>query len=122
MDQIVILSDGSAYKQLTTSPKGVIRSTKDVRNHPMWNPSIQKLMDVEEDDAGKLSAFRERYGRGFDNKEASAAAAEAAEIVSGKKDDGKKADEEEVDYLMDLISSGYIRPPGGASEKKQGKK
>ena len=32
----------------------------------MWNPSSQKLMNVEEDEAGKLRAFRERFGRGWD--------------------------------------------------------
>jgi predicted secreted protein len=39
----------------------------------MWNPSSQKLMNVEEDDAGRLRKFRERFGRGFD--------AEAKEVI-----------------------------------------
>ncbi|KAI5777527.1 hypothetical protein EDC01DRAFT_678265 [Geopyxis carbonaria] len=66
LDQIIILSDGSSYKQLTTSPRGVIRSTKDVRNNPMWNPSMRELADVEEDEAGKLRRFRQRFGTGFE--------------------------------------------------------
>lgn len=32
----------------------------------MWNPSSQKLMNVEEDEAGKLAAFRAKFGRGWD--------------------------------------------------------
>lgn len=66
LDQIVILSDGSSYKQVTTSPKGVIRTSKDARNHPLWNASDALLAGIEEDEAGKLKAFRMRYGRGFD--------------------------------------------------------
>lgn len=61
-EQIVILSDGSAYKQLTTSPVGVIRSLKDSRNQPLWNPSMKELQNVEKDEAGKLKAFRDRFG------------------------------------------------------------
>lgn len=42
------------------------KSTKDTRNTPLWNPSSQKLMNVEEDEAGKLAAFRAKFGRGWD--------------------------------------------------------
>ena len=69
MDQLVILSDGSSYKQLTTSPRGVIRSNKDVRNNALWNPSLSELRDVEEDEAGRLRGFRERFGWGFEAEE-----------------------------------------------------
>ncbi|KAF3937174.1 hypothetical protein ABW19_dt0201429 [Dactylella cylindrospora] len=65
-EQIVILSDGSSYKQLTTSPQGIFRSNKDVRNHVLWNPSSEKLANVEEDEAGRLRRFREKFGTGFD--------------------------------------------------------
>jgi hypothetical protein len=32
----------------------------------MWNPSSQKLLNVEEDEAGKLRSFRSKFGRGWD--------------------------------------------------------
>jgi predicted secreted protein len=32
----------------------------------MWNPSSQKLLNIEEDEAGRLKRFRQRFGRGFD--------------------------------------------------------
>lgn len=32
----------------------------------MWNPSSQKLLNIEEDEAGRLARFRERFGRGWD--------------------------------------------------------
>lgn len=57
-----------------------------MRNHPLWNASDALLAGVEEDEAGKLKAFRMRYGRGFD--------IEAEEGV-----------QEEDDNLMDLYSS-----------------
>lgn len=69
--QLVTLSDGSSYLQRTTSPEAVYKSTKDARNSAMWNPSSFKLTNIEEDEAGKLRRFRERFGRGWDVKTAS---------------------------------------------------
>lgn len=39
-----------------------------MRNHPLWNPRVARLNEIEDDDAGKLRAFRERYGRAWDNR------------------------------------------------------
>lgn len=64
--QLVTLSDGSTFVQRTTSPQPVYRSTKDVRNSPLWNPTSEKLLNVEEDEAGRLKRFRGRFGRGWD--------------------------------------------------------
>lgn len=64
--QLITLSDGSTFVHRTTSPQPVYRSTKDVRNSPLWNPSSQKLMNIEEDEAGRLKRFRGRFGRGWD--------------------------------------------------------
>lgn len=64
--QLVTLTDGSAVIQRTTSPTPVYKSIKDSRNHPMWNPSSQRLANMEDDDAGRLRAFRRRFGRGWD--------------------------------------------------------
>lgn len=78
--QLVTLSDGSSFVQRTTSPIPVVKSTKDIRNTPLWNPSSQKLLNVEEDEAGKLAAFRSKFGRGWD--------AEAGKTVSLLSGDG----------------------------------
>ncbi|KAL8365227.1 hypothetical protein RB595_004161 [Gaeumannomyces hyphopodioides] len=64
--QLVQLSDGSTYTARTTSPHGMYRSVKDTRNHARWQPSDRSLRNVEVDEAGKLAAFRDRYGRGWD--------------------------------------------------------
>ncbi|KAK2022308.1 hypothetical protein LX32DRAFT_645623 [Colletotrichum zoysiae] len=64
--QLIQLSDGSAFTVRSTSPTTLVRSAKDSRNHPLWQPSEKSLQNVELDEAGKLAAFRERFGRGFD--------------------------------------------------------
>jgi hypothetical protein len=64
--QMITLSDGSTYLHRTTSPMAIYRSTKDTKNNPLWNPSSQKLANVEEDEAGRLKRFRGRFGRGWD--------------------------------------------------------
>lgn len=65
----------------TTSPTPVYRSTRDTRNAPLWNPRSRELLNVEEDDAGRLAGFRARFGGGFDaHREV-----EVEEVDSGKK-------------------------------------
>src|SRR4051794_7408594 len=64
--QLVTLSDGSAFTTRTTSPIPVFRSSRDTRNVPLWNPSSKELLNVEEDEAGRLAGFRARFGRTYD--------------------------------------------------------
>ena len=64
--QLITLSDGSTFTHRTTSPQPIYRSTKDTKNSALWNPSSQKLLNIEEDEAGRLKRFRKRFGRGYD--------------------------------------------------------
>lgn len=64
-------------------------------------------MNVEEDEAGRLAAFRERFGRSWD---ASAPAADTKDAVGDKAGEEAakaqaQADQAEEDNLLDLISS-----------------
>lgn len=96
----------------------------------LWNPTSKKLLTVEDDEAGRLAAFRAKFGRSFDA--AGTAAEEAAAAVAGSgppKAMGQNIDmkqaqdaamdaaaekalaqeeadlQEEEDSLLDLISS-----------------
>lgn len=87
--QLVTLSDGSSYTMRTTSPHAIYRAGKDSRNNMLWQPSEKALRNVELDEAGRLAAFRERFGRGFDAaavSEDGAAADAAAEEDAGADD------------------------------------
>jgi hypothetical protein len=64
--QLITLSDGSSFTLRTTNPQPVYKSAKDIRNSPLWNPSSQKLLNVEEDEAGRLASFRIKFGRAWD--------------------------------------------------------
>lgn len=64
--QMVRLTDGSTYTMRTTSPEPLYRPVKDTRNSLLWQPSEKSLRNVELDEAGRLAAFRGRFGRGFD--------------------------------------------------------
>ncbi|KAI4187899.1 MAG: hypothetical protein LQ346_005410 [Caloplaca aetnensis] len=104
--QLVTLSDGSTYTHRTTSPAPVYASTKDTRNTALWNPSSQKLLNVEADEAGRLRAFREKFGRGWDAEKMVTRDEETGEVKEGQEEEGE-------DNLMDLIS-GY----GSVAEAK----
>ncbi|KAJ4324935.1 hypothetical protein N0V94_000989 [Neodidymelliopsis sp. IMI 364377] len=91
--QLVTLSDGSSFTLRTTNPQPVLKCAKDIRNNPLWNPSSQKLLNVEEDEAGKLASFRAKFGTGWDSEG----------------DKGKKGDS-----LLDII--------GGAAKQAEASK
>ncbi|KAI8057165.1 hypothetical protein BDF22DRAFT_610678, partial [Syncephalis plumigaleata] len=57
--QTVILSNGASFTRRTTSPRSILRLTKDTRNHPLWNPTTQTELD---DESGTLSKFTKRFG------------------------------------------------------------
>ncbi|KAJ5898981.1 hypothetical protein N7495_003725 [Penicillium taxi] len=119
--QLITLSDGSAFTHRTTSPAPVIRSTRDTRNTLLWNPSSSKLMNVEDDEAGRLAAFRARFGRSFD---ATAPASDTGDAAAAKADEEAakaqaKADQEEEDNLLDLISAFGQQEPAPAEKKKK---
>lgn len=44
----------------TTSPRSVIKSSKDTGNHAVWNPQSVKL--TTEDESGRLTRFAKRFG------------------------------------------------------------
>jgi hypothetical protein len=118
--QLVQLSDGSTYTMRTTSPAALYKAQKDTRNHMLWQPSDPSLRNVEVDEAGRLAAFRERFGSAFDAQGAPAAAVApgrsgsvddvAAEIAkgasssssspsSGQETEGRKARGDKTDEL-----------------------
>ncbi|TIB67944.1 hypothetical protein E3Q22_03965 [Wallemia mellicola] len=59
-EQKVQLSDGSTISMFTTSPRSVIKSSKDTGNHAVWNPQSVKL--TTEDESGRLTRFAKRFG------------------------------------------------------------
>ncbi|KAK1770710.1 hypothetical protein QBC33DRAFT_445958 [Phialemonium atrogriseum] len=135
--QLVQLSDGSTFTHRTTSPVPLHRSTKDTRNHALWQPSEASLRNLEVDEAGKLAAFRARFGRGWDAIEEDAAAGDAVDAAAETGADAKKttaeaageggdeAGEDAGLSLSDLISGYAAREDstgsGGLSAKEQAK-
>ncbi|KKK12551.1 hypothetical protein P175DRAFT_0465477 [Aspergillus ochraceoroseus IBT 24754] len=123
--QLITLSDGSTFTHRTTSPLPVYRSTRDTRNSLLWNPSSSKLLNVEEDEAGRLAAFRARFGRSWDSN-APVEGGEGTTATQTEKERAKEAaaaaaaaEEEEDDNLLDLISSfGQEMEMEGSQKKK----
>ncbi|KAJ5744458.1 hypothetical protein N7533_009328 [Penicillium manginii] len=124
--QLITLTDGSAFTHRTTSPAPVYRSTRDTRNSLLWNPSSSKLMNVEDDEAGRLAAFRARFGRSWDASAPPADAPADAEpkdpaAAKAKEEAAKaqaQAEQEEEDNLLDLISSFGQEENQGSGKKK----
>ncbi|OIW29477.1 hypothetical protein CONLIGDRAFT_631559 [Coniochaeta ligniaria NRRL 30616] len=117
--QLVQLSDGSTYTMRTTSPAAIFRSTRDTRNHAMWQPSDPSLRNVEVDEAGKLAAFRARFGRSWDVD-----VAESKEEVEASGAEKKEDEGMDYDTFADLISGyavkeGGSKSGGGLSAKEQ---
>ncbi|KPM35882.1 hypothetical protein AK830_g10694 [Neonectria ditissima] len=109
--QLITLSDGSAYTMRTTSPQPIYRASKDTRNTLLWQPSEKSLKNVELDEAGKLAAFRERYGRAYD---AGTSAEEGGEEV--------EADEGYADLITGYAPAQDSTSMKDTGPKKQAKK
>lgn len=78
-------------------------------------------MNVEDDEAGRLRAFRERFGRSWDAVP-TAAEKEAKEAKTAEDEEQARIDreiQEEEDNLLDLISSFGQEDQGGSSGKKK---
>ncbi|OOF95650.1 hypothetical protein ASPCADRAFT_168226 [Aspergillus carbonarius ITEM 5010] len=117
--QLITMTDGSTFTHRTSSPVPVYRSTRDTRNTLLWNPTSSKLKSVEDDEAGRLAAFRAKFGRSWDAN----TPVEGEELKTDKPAKSKEAAaaeaaaaEEEDDNLLDLISS------FGQEEQQPGKK
>ncbi|KAK9780164.1 hypothetical protein SCAR479_02801 [Seiridium cardinale] len=117
--QLVQLSDGSTYTMRTTSPYALYKSTKDTRNHLMWNPSAKELKNVEVDEAGKLAAFRGRFGRSWDLP---AGAEEEGEAGGNAAEGTKKVVDEDAFSLDDLVSRYAIPVKDEKPKSEKGKK
>ena len=125
----------------TTSPHPLHRSTKDSRNHIIWQPSDKSLRNLEVDEAGRLAAFRNRFGHGWDaaenpeeevvetgkgKKGKDSKATQAAGEKRADKDEPAAADGDAFDSLADLLS-GYaakVEQPsksGGLNARDQAK-
>jgi len=61
--QRVIRSDGSSFTHWTTSPRPLIRLTRDVTNHPLWNVSalLGEGAAEESEVTGRLGRFNRKF-------------------------------------------------------------
>ncbi|WFD01063.1 hypothetical protein MYAM1_003823 [Malassezia yamatoensis] len=60
--QRVILADGSSIQLTTTSPRHLVKLTRDITNNVLWNPMMSRGSQLDtEDDTGRLGRFRRRF-------------------------------------------------------------
>ena len=61
--QCVIRADGSSFTHWTTSPRSLIRLTRDVTNHPLWNVSALTGSGAAEESevTGRLGRFHRKF-------------------------------------------------------------
>jgi hypothetical protein len=71
----------------------------------MWQPSLESLRNVEQDEAGRLRRFREKFGRGWD-LDGGEEEGEGDGVEKGREGKGGRGEGwgEEGESLMDLIS------------------
>lgn len=98
--QKIVLSDGSTYQKLTTSPRPSIRLTKDIRNAQLWNPDAGKSLDQEEN--GRLARFRGRFaGFSQDSTNADTTASGSSESAADDMDWMVSSDAREAPKMSD---------------------
>jgi ribosomal protein L31 len=81
--QMTLLSDGSSIQLTTTSPRSTVRLTRDITNHPLWNPSMERTGGASEDDeSGRLGRFRRRFGGAEEVVAAPSPSSEEGEVTT----------------------------------------
>lgn len=61
--QKVIRSDGTSFTHWTTSPKSLVRLTRDTTNNPFWNTGNPSDKSIEEESGttGRMGRFNRRF-------------------------------------------------------------
>ncbi|CAA7262636.1 unnamed protein product [Cyclocybe aegerita] len=61
--QKVIRSDGTSFTHWTTSPKSLVRLTRDTTNNPYWNTGNPSDRSIEEESSttGRMGRFSRRF-------------------------------------------------------------
>ncbi|KAJ3224503.1 hypothetical protein HK099_008371 [Clydaea vesicula] len=57
--QTIVHTDGSTFTLKTTTPRPLLKLTKDTRTHPLWNPERNLELDKQ---SKELKRFNERFG------------------------------------------------------------
>lgn len=63
--QTIIRSDGSSFVHWTTSPKSLVRLTRDTTNNPLWNTANwanDRTLDEENGSTGRMGRFNRKFG------------------------------------------------------------
>ncbi|KAG8872003.1 hypothetical protein FRB97_005213 [Tulasnella sp. 331] len=107
--QRVILSDGSTFTHMTTSPRSIIRLTRDLTNNPFWSPSSTDISFGDEE-AGRMGRFKRKFGSEDEDK------------ISFEQMDGPLGEQtgsEAVQKAQKLGLGGKWRWVGGDEKKKK---
>ena len=140
--QTLVLSDGSTITRLTTSPRASVRLTRDVRNNPLWNPSLSSTGSGEV--TGRLARFRDRFASFSETSPSASISLEGTQEADGlgggsgegkgKKEVTQAQRDAELDWLVDTsaaaapkMSERELREAnrsggGGGGSGKKGKK
>jgi ribosomal protein L31 len=88
--QRVIRADGSSFTHWTTSPRPLIRLTRDVTNHPLWNVSALTGEGAAEESevTGRLGRFNRKFVEDIDWMGEAEGALPATSTTKPKCDDG----------------------------------
>lgn len=109
--QLVVRADGATYTHYITSPRSVIRLTRDTTNHPLWNASSSTGETDENESAGRLGRFNRRFeGLGGSGSE--------VQWMEGV-DNGERLTQEQVEEMKKSVWSN-VKSGGAAAASKKG--
>ncbi|KAF5353323.1 hypothetical protein D9756_007989 [Leucocoprinus leucothites] len=112
--QTIIRSDGSSFVHWTTSPKSMVRLTRDTTNNPVWNTAnwaSDRALDEETGSAGRMGRFNRKFGGVTISKEEVNVSKKEGK---GKKEVEVKKEEETVaEDMVDLTGMGMGMHKGG---------
>jgi len=112
--QTIVLTDGSTFELMSTTPRKTIRLTRDKFNHSLWNG---RRRSVEEESNQQLAKFRRSFAGALGGKDAMK---QMVEERKQKRVDKKLTGDDEVDavdVLFDLLDAKDAYEPTRGREK-----
>ena len=116
--QNIVLTDGSSFKVMTSSPRKTYRLTRDKLNHPIWTG--RRRMSVADDQSQQLSKFRKTFSGTIVGEAGVKDLLESRRQKRGQESLSLDANYDAAEELFDMLQEKDAYVPTRGKEKEGG--
>ena len=114
--QNIVLTDGSSFKVLTSSPRKTYRLTRDKLNNPVWTG--RKRSSEQDDQNQQLAKFRKSFSNTLSGETGLQQLSEATRLKRGEEEGGESKNDA-AEGLFDMLEAEDAYVPTRGREKDE---